>query len=379
MASSKATRAERYQVSTLSITQASWEAEKGNTDETMRAKQNLDLPPSTTEASWEVGLENSTLQVLRAQRNSNQSLNATEAFREVDETAPSDNIRACDITKMSKKQTKKLKRKIMRAERQQQKKEATLTNMKVDGRAGPMNPFIITRKRDEATARAMQDSKREYHWTDPIFQDFFKVKGDKSKLLYFCEKPTRVEARRANEAFKVEFMVQVVLFEDMTVAERCDMQAICQHLKSDAVRKYKITSNAAQIGGIMKVIGWRAAYEHAWDFGTYASSPQTTKTMYRCDASDYNKTAGCDALRIHKIMAQHFHDMAPTLHQEAVQLAHSRQLPMLGETAEEWQHERATRQDLVVENTGVRADELYASNLTYTYSKTLLFDNMLCS
>ena len=56
-----------------------------------------------------------------------------------------------------------------------------------------------------------------------------------SKLLYFRQKPTGPRAKRASEAMRVELVVQVVLFQDMSMSERGDMEAICQHLKSDAV------------------------------------------------------------------------------------------------------------------------------------------------
>lgn len=277
-------------------------------------------------------------------------------------------MRASKTVPLSKTYQKKLRQKAARAERFQQEKQATLAEMKVEGRAGPLNPIIIKRKRDIAAAEAMRATKREYHWTDPIFQDYFKVIGDKSKLLYFCQKPTDPAAVRAGEAMRVELVVQVVLFKDMSICERRDMETICQHLRCDAVRKYKITSNAAQTGGIMKGIGWRAAYESGWDFGTYASSPQTTKTMVRSDASGYSDATGWDAMRVHRIMAQHFHDMAPTFHEKTVQLAQKREVPMLGETAQDWEKRRAKQRDAAASGATVSPQELYSSNITYTYS-----------
>ena len=247
-------------------------------------------------------------------------------------------------------------------------RDATRHNLQANS-IQSMTPIIIRRRRDDVRAEAMRSSGRVYDWTDPIFQNFFRVTGDCSKLLYICETTTRHEERQqCDQPLQVSLVVKVRLFRDMSDTERRDAEFICQHLKRDATMKYSVKMNGAMEEGTMKAIGWRGAYETQVDFGTYATR-RLTKTMMRRDATEYDANCDADATHLHQILATHFHDMAPALHMETVQLAHSRAVPLLGEDADGWRRDHARRRDATDTDATISPTALYAFNCTYTYSK----------
>ena len=81
----------------------------------------------------------------------------------------------------------------------------------------------------------------------PIFDSFFGVTGKRG---------TSANAPKGSAAYTIDsFVVQVLIFDDMSLAERADMQIIGSHLRKDGLRKMRITINAAQRGGIIKAGG----------------------------------------------------------------------------------------------------------------------------
>jgi hypothetical protein len=155
----------------LTTTAAAREGRPATTDDaTQQHRPNTDPTQSkssdeasTTAAAWEAGFIRDTI---------------------------SDTNR-CDMTNTTtSQQSKKQLRKEGRKKRRAMQRDATRQSMQIPF-IQSMTPIIIRRRRDNERAEAMRSSGKVYDWTDPIFQNFFRVTGDCSKLLYICETTTR--------------------------------------------------------------------------------------------------------------------------------------------------------------------------------------------
>ena len=190
----------------------------------------------------------------------------------------------------------------------------------------------------------------EVNYKDPIFNDYKRIDGRQSALIYVVDKSTK-------DPFLV---VNVVLFKDMTNSQRYDYSFLFGYIKTDEkFRCANALKNGAMVRGTMKATGYRAATEKDMSFGEYAPTQQVQKRLQTDPEFTAEFWRHLDKAKgLHQILSKMLYGLAPKLHEELVMEMRRRRLPPLG----------AKHHDIESEDEEVTESSPFTPHLIYTYN-----------